>query len=338
MESDFLQTEELIVTGEHEANTGAWKKLGKRLGLTVKIWPHTHLPNAPSDNPYSVGLNIDALLPLITAKTRLVAFTAASNILGSAVDVEAVTKAIREEAKKKGARKVEVSVDCVAYAPHRQIDVKKWDVDYAVFSYYKVYGPHNACLYVRDRSLESSLKPLTHHFLPVEGKAYQLQPGGPGYELVYACTAVLPYFLSLSSTPSPSTEENVKAALNDAFTRIEEHEHKLIEPLLAYLRSKKDRGVLIVGDEQNAANRVPTISFVVHGQKPLSSKEVVSHFDKMGDVGIRWGHFYAYTLCANLHPPLPTIDDGVVRISLVHYNTVEEVQKIIDGLEKVLGA
>lgn len=304
----------------------------------VKIWPHTRLPNAPADNPYAVGLNIDALLPLITSKTRLIAFTATSNILGSVVDVEAVTKAIRAEAEKKGARKVEVSVDCVAYAPHRKIDVKKWDVDYAVFSYYKVYGPHTSCLYVRDRCLETTLKPLTHHFLPVQGKAYMLQPGGPGYELVYACTAVLPYLLSLSSTPSPSTEENVKGALDDAFTRIEDQERKLIEPLLAYLRSKKGRGVLIVGDEENSANRVPTISFVVRGENPMASKQVVDHFDKLGNVGIRWGHFYAYTLCASLDPPLPSVDDSVVRISLVHYNTLEEVQKIINGLEEVLGA
>jgi selenocysteine lyase/cysteine desulfurase len=79
------------------------------------------------------------LLPLITSKTRAVAFTATSNILGSVVDVEAVVKAIRTEAERKGARKIEISVDLVAYAPHRKIDVKKWDVDYAVFSYYKVH-------------------------------------------------------------------------------------------------------------------------------------------------------------------------------------------------------
>jgi selenocysteine lyase/cysteine desulfurase len=149
-----------------------------------------------------------------------------------------------------------------------------------------VYGPHTACLYVRSKSLEVSLKPLTHHFLPVDGKAYQLQPGGPGYELVYATTAVLPYFLSLSSNPSPSTNSNVKAALDDAFARIEAHEHDLIEPLLAYLRSKKERGVLIVGDEQNSPSRVPTISFVVKGDRPISSKQLVSYFDKLGGVSV----------------------------------------------------
>lgn len=81
---------------------------------------------------------METLLPLITTNTRIVALTAASNILGTIVDVEGVVKAIREDAAAKGNKKLEVCVDCVAYAPHRRMDVKKWDVDYAVFSYYKV--------------------------------------------------------------------------------------------------------------------------------------------------------------------------------------------------------
>ena len=75
---------------------------------------------------------------MITAKTRIVAFTAASNILGSVVPIKDITAAIRETAKERGAPKVEISIDCVAYAPHRQIDVQDWDIDYCVFSVYKV--------------------------------------------------------------------------------------------------------------------------------------------------------------------------------------------------------
>lgn len=154
-----------------------------------------------------------------------------------------------------------------------------------------------SCLYVRSECLKNSLKPLTHHFLTVDGTSYMLQPGCPGYELPYGCTGVLPYLLSLSSTPSPSTEANVKGALDEAFIKIENHEHELIDPLLAYLRSKKSRGVLIVGDEEDTPSRVPTISFVVRGDKPIPSKEVVSYFDKLGGVS-------SLTKCLN---NLPTI-------------------------------
>ena len=119
------------------ASVGPWKKLAARRGLVLKNWPHTVSPLTPN-NPYGVELAIDTLLPLITSKTRLIAYTACSNILGTIVDVENVVKAIRAEAKKHGARKVEVCIDCVAYAPHRRIDVRAWDVEYAYFSYYKV--------------------------------------------------------------------------------------------------------------------------------------------------------------------------------------------------------
>lgn len=91
-----------------------------------------------ADNPYSLSLKVEELLPLVTSKTRIVAFTACSNILGSIVPVADVISALRKDAKSKGASKLEVSVDCVAYSPHRLIDVQAWDVDFAVFSFYKV--------------------------------------------------------------------------------------------------------------------------------------------------------------------------------------------------------
>lgn len=117
------------------ANVGPWKKLAARRGCVVKNWLAT--PTS-SNNPYAVTLKIEDLLPLITSKTRIVAFTACSNILGSIISVKEVVKAVRASATQKGAKKVEISVDCVAYAPHRYIDVQDWDVDFCVFSFYKV--------------------------------------------------------------------------------------------------------------------------------------------------------------------------------------------------------
>lgn len=159
IDADILDGEEIIVTGEHEgtlayrllssipeetelilsptANGGPWKKLAKRRGLTVKLWHATQIAEFPN-NPYAVALQVDTLLPLITAKTRLIAFTGCSNLLGSVVPVKAVTAAARAKAKELGVRKLEVSIDCVAYAPHRRVDVQDWDVDYCIFSLYKV--------------------------------------------------------------------------------------------------------------------------------------------------------------------------------------------------------
>lgn len=117
-------------------NVGPWKKLAAKRGLTIKTWHST--PTDPK-NPYSVALKLEELAPLLSAKTRIVAFTAASNVLGGVVDVPAVTALVKKMVlQEKGGRKVETIVDCVAYAPHRRIDVQAWDVDYMVFSYYKV--------------------------------------------------------------------------------------------------------------------------------------------------------------------------------------------------------
>ncbi|KAH8088987.1 PLP-dependent transferase [Cristinia sonorae] len=324
LEADVVEGEEIIVTGEHEANAGPWKRLASRRGLTIKVWNATPSPKTPN-NPYSVSLHLETLLPLITSKTRLVAFTACSNILGSIVPVKKVIAAIKAKAREVGARKVETSVDCVAYAPHRRIDVQDWGVDYCFFSVYKVYGAHLSVLYTRAECIKSSLSSLTHHFLSYDNSSLKLQPGGTGYELVYSTTAVPEYLKSLSSA----------GTLEAGFELIAQHEQTLIRPLLTYLKSKESRGVRIVGEESADPSRVPTVSFVVVGPQKKSSKEIVRTFDQAGNIGIRYGHFYAYTLIEGLEPKID-LADAIVRISLVHYNTVEEVEKIIELLDLAL--
>lgn len=178
--------------------------------------------------------------------------------------------------------------------------------------------------------------------------SYKLQPGGPGYELPYCTTAVVPYLQSLS----PSGD------LDEAFALIAAHEQALLAPLLGYLTSPeaRARGVCVVGNEKVDMSRVPTVSFVVAGDRKMASKDLVAVFDKKGNVscmltnllsvnfvndngvpqmGIRYGHFYAYTLVDSLQPKID-LGDGVVRISLVHYNTVEEVQTLVKILKEVL--
>ncbi|KZT34619.1 PLP-dependent transferase [Sistotremastrum suecicum HHB10207 ss-3] len=348
IDKDILDGEEIIITGEHESNVGPWKKLvAARKNIEMKIWPHTPISDS-SSNPYAVALQIDALLPLITSKTRLIAFPAASNLLGADGHVKEVIAKAREVAKERGARKLEFIVDCVAYTPHRLINVKDWDVDYAFFSYYKLYGPHVATMYVRQAALQGSLSSLAHHFLPVAGKAYMLQPGGPGYESVYAITGVLPYLLSLSdSKPSIAFDEatatitntsEITSALVEAYQKIAKHETEvLVTPLIKYLRSKYEQGVRIVGDDAFPVNpgRFPTISFVVVGTKEPAGDKIVKYLDATEKIGIRNGHMYAYTLVESLKPAID-LDDGVVRVSFIHYNTAEEVEIFIEELDRAI--
>ncbi|KAJ6578653.1 pyridoxal phosphate-dependent transferase [Mycena vulgaris] len=322
LEGSIKEGDEFIITGEHEANCGPWKKLAARCGAVIKYWHST--PTSPN-NPYSLSLKVEELLPLVSAKTRIVAFPATSNLLGSVVPVQEITKAVRAEAAAKGASKVEISIDCVAYAPHRRMDVVAWDIDFCVFSFYKVYAPHISALYVRAAALQGSVSSLAHHFLHAED-SYKLQPGGPGYEIPYGTTSVIPYLLSL-------TPANDLAASFDA---IAVHETKLVSALLGYLTAPEQvaRGLRVVGVEEISTSRVPTISFVVVGDRPMRSKDVVKVFDQRGGIGIRYGHFYAYTLAGQLPPPVDK-EEGVVRVSLVHYNTLEEVEKIIGIFKEI---
>jgi selenocysteine lyase/cysteine desulfurase len=114
----------------------------------------------------------------------------------------------------------------------------------------------------------------------VDSKPGKVQPGGPGYELVYGSTGVLPYLLSLT----PSND------LTATFEAIAAHEQTLIEPLLSYLTdpAQEAKGVRVVGEEKAGLSRVPTISFVVVGEKPIKSKDIVKVFDLKDGVSL-WG-------------------------------------------------
>jgi selenocysteine lyase/cysteine desulfurase len=289
----------ILMDGEHEANNGTWKKLAERTGAVLKYWYPTQV--SPSVNPCAIFHQVEELLPLITSRTRIVAFSGCSNILGSAVPIKEISRSVRDRAKAQGANKLQISVDCVAYAPHRRIDVQDWDIDFCMLSFYKVYGPHAAALYAR----------------PVKN----YPRSSVAHELVYGTTGILPYLLSLT----PYND------LKSSFDAIARHEHSLLEPLLAFLThpDQRKKGLMIVGEETASTSRVPTVSFVVQG---VESKEIVKMVNRRGGVGIRW---YNYSCTSASGHPLP-VQSGVARISLVHYNTVEEVYKIIEILRETL--
>ncbi|KIO34167.1 hypothetical protein M407DRAFT_17074 [Tulasnella calospora MUT 4182] len=337
MEPQINEGDEFIVSfADHETNIGPWVRLASRAKATLVPWQAR--PVSPNDNPFHVELSLDDLKDLITSKTRIVAFTACSNVLGAWTHPKEIAALVRKVGRERGTKKVEICVDCVGYAPHRRIDVRDWDVDFAFFSYYKFYGPHVAALYSRRSSLDNSLTSLSHYFLKDEEK---LEPGGCGYEVPYGTTGVLPYLLSLAGSVGVGDRSEIEL-LDEAFRRIAAHEEDLMKPIIGFLLSEeaKKAGVRIVGPESaNVQVRAPTISFVVVGQdgktKRLQSKDVVAEFDSQGGIGIRYGYFYSHRL---LSRPDFGIDpnDGVVRVSLLHYNTIEEVQKIVEILKRLL--
>lgn len=292
----------------HEANVGPWKKLAS-LGLELRWWEM-------DANTFECPLS--DLENLLSDRTALVAFPHVSNLLGDIVDIERVTSLAHEA----GAR---VVVDGVAYAPHRAIDVSAWNVDWYAYSTYKVYGPHMAALWGR-RDAIAELPGPNHFFIPDEELPYKFEVGGASHEGCAGILGLRAYLATLVGEADPRTLDRL--AIERAFDFMTACELPLQARLIEYLRSRDD--VRIIGPTANGDSRVGTISFV-HNSK--SSAEITAAVDRSG-IGIRHGHMYAYHLCeaAGLEP-----EDGVVRTSLVHYNTMEEIERLIEVFDAVLG-
>jgi cysteine desulfurase family protein (TIGR01976 family) len=300
MREQIAAGDEIIVTTcDHESNIGPWRRLAAERSAVIKEW---------RIDAGTLRLEAHDLETLLSDRTRLVCFTQASNVLGNLHDVAALTRVVhaRKDAK--------VCVDGVAYAPHRKIDVAAWDVDYYAFSFYKVYGPHLAMLYGKRAHLDA-LPCIHHDFIGRDIVPYKLQPGNVCFELCHGLGGIYDYFDSLGGAAR-------------AFDAIGAHEERLAARLLDFLRDA--RGVRIHGDpSSDRARRVPTISFSIESRH---SRDVVEAID-LEHIGIRWGDFYARRLIDELGL---RAQGGVVRVSMVHYNTLAEVDRLVDALGKVL--
>lgn len=303
--------DEIIVTRmDHESNIGPWAALEER-GVTIRFWEFDR---------DRLALELNTLDRLMTARTRLVAVTQVSNIFGEIVPIDAITQMVH-------ARGAQIAVDGVAYAPHRAVDVQASDVDYFVCSLYKIFGPHYAVLFGKHDHLVA-LSNQNHFFVPDDRIPYKFQAGGPNYELSHGAAGIADYLVALGDRSGAPVGSSRRASIEAAFGAIATHEAGLAARLLDFLKAR--RGVRVVGPATaDPATRVPTISFLVDGR---DAREIVRDVDRL-HIGIKYGDFHSRRLveALGLDPA-----SGVVRVSLVHYNTIEEVDRLIGGLERIL--
>jgi cysteine desulfurase family protein (TIGR01976 family) len=309
MQSQLVVGDEIIVTvSDHESNIGPWDRL-QAAGVTLKIWPL---------NTETLTLELSDLAPLMSERTKLVCVTHVSNILGS-------VNPVREIADFVHARGAKICVDAVAYAPHRAVDVQAFDADYYVFSLYKTYGPHYALMYGKyDLLLE--LDTLYHYFYGKDKVPGKLEPGNPNYELAYATCGIVDYLATLGEKAGETGSRRRK--IEAAFTAITTQENALTERLLTYLRSRND--CRIVGQTVNRNDaRVPTIAFRIDGRE---AGELCKAMDAE-KIAMRFGDFHSRRLAEYLGL---TDHGGMLRVSMVHYNTVEEVDRFTAALDRIL--
>ncbi|GAB4374402.1 MAG: cysteine desulfurase-like protein [Elainellaceae cyanobacterium] len=304
--------DEVIVTNsDHEANVSPWVDL-KRQGMVVKTWQL---------NPETLEFDLSDLEALLTPRTRLVALTHASNILGTINPIRAIADLVH-------AHNALLCVDGVGYAAHRLVDVQALDVDFYAFSFYKTYGPHYAAMYGKREHL-LSIPGINHYFIGENEIPYKFQPGNVNYELSYGMLGLCDYLSALAQHHNQTAiGQDLRQQMQQAFDLITTHEAMIGDRLLRYLTSKSQ--VRIIGHSNaDQTKRVPTISFVVDGLDSATIPLLVDPYQ----IGIRYGDFYAKRLIADLGL---VNQNGVVRVSMVHYNTLEEVDRLIECFERVL--
>ena len=301
--------DEVIVTNQdHEANIGAWRRL-KDHGAIIKEWQL---------NPDNAELEIEKLKSLLSNKTKIVAVTHCSNIVGSINDLKSIGQLVHEN-------NAYIVADGVSYAPHGFPDVKDLNVDFYAFSLYKTYGPHLGLLYGKKKILDQ-LPNQNHEFL--NGNVpYTLNPGGPNHEELSSLIGIYEYFNGLYHHHFPEQKNTIRSKIEKINDLIEVHEKNIANPLLEYINSRDD--INLIGRQKiENRNRTPTIAFTIND---ISSKSVSKKLVKNG-IATRNDNFYAWRCLKTLGID---IDDGVIRTSMVHYNTKQDVDKLINALEKI---
>jgi len=302
--------DEVIVTNQdHEANIGAWRKLGEE-GLTIKEWKL---------NPSNGELEINKLEKLLSSKTKIVAVTHCSNIVGSFNNLKKITELAHQY-------KAYIVADGVSYAPHGFPDVKDLNIDFYAFSLYKTYGPHLALLYGKKEILEQ-LPNQNHKFLDGD-VPYTLNPGGPNHEELACLIGISEYFENLYNHHFKKDKLSKKEKIQKVNNLISDHEEKIGNKLLEFMETKKQ--IKLIGKKRiNNKNRAPTISFTIEG---ITSKKVSELLVNEG-IATRNDNFYAWRCLEALG--IDT-NDGVIRTSMVHYNNFNEVEKLIKVLIKIV--
>ncbi|MBX3583679.1 MAG: cysteine desulfurase-like protein [Rhizobiaceae bacterium] len=301
--------DEIIVTDmDHDANIATWLALEAQ-GAKLLWWRMREDGN----------LHVEDLKPLLGPRTRLVACTVTAHAIGSIVDVGSVARMAH-------AAGAEVFLDCVHYGPHGLIDVQAWGADYLVCSGYKNFSPHIGFLWGRFDLLKR-LPTFREDFIPDE-PPYKVEAGTFIYENVAGMDAAVRYLEAIGRNFAPANNRTRRENLAAGMDAIRQYELVLAGAMMKVL---KDCGATIYGvaDEARLAERVPTFCFTIGKLSPQAVVEEMA----ARDIGIRDGHMYAPRLMNRLNL---SMDSGAIRVSLVHYNTLDEVRRFEEALKTVI--
>ena len=302
----LLPGDEIVVTHlDHDANISPWLHVAEDRGCLVR-WLDFDVEDCT--------LRLDQLDRLLGPRTRLVAVGYASNAVGT---INPVAEIVRR-AHQAGAL---CFVDAVQFAPHGPIDVQALDCDFLAVSSYKCFGPHLGALYGKLEHL-SSLR--AYKVRP----ASNLPPGkfetGTGlHENIAGTLGALDYLAWLGGGSQPA-----RTSLVGGMEFIRSFEVPLTRGLLDRLETVPGLRVWGLTDRVRIAERVPTVSFTIDGWSP---RAVAEHLGAQG-IHVWDGNFYALAVTERL---ALESHGGLVRVGLVHYNTLEELDRLEEALRSL---
>ena len=296
--------DEVVVTSlDHDANVSPWTLAAADAGATVRTWEFRR---------DDCTLQLADLEPLLDERTRLVAFTHASNAVGTIPDVAGAIRLVRAKAPR-----ALVFIDAVHYTPHNPVDVRALDCDFLACSAYKFCGPHLGILYGKYEHLDGL---QAYKVRPSSAKPPgKWETGTQSFESIAGLRATLHY---LASVVGAGTD------VRDAMARIREYELGLSRAFLDGAPTVPGLKIHGLIDPARAGERTPTFGVTLEG---WNARDVAA---RLGEQGIFvWdGHFYAVGVVDRLG-----LGDkgGLVRIGFAHYNTHEEVVRVLDALKEL---
>ncbi len=291
---------------EHDANFSPWRLAAEDAGVTVRY---------VDINPDDCTLVLDDYAKLLNERTRLVAVGCASNAAGTINPVKQICAWARDV----GAMSF---LDAVHYAPHDLIDVTDWDCDFLICSAYKFFGPHVGIMYGR-RELLETLQPYKLRPSP-DDLPGRWMTGTQNFECICGVRAAIDYIADIGRLAGKTSDR--REALRQAFTLIRSYERTLLDQLLDGLAEIPGIKVWGITAESERDQRFPTVSITREGIDATSlAKQLAAEGIFVWD-----GNYYALPLTERIGVE----PEGMVRIGLAHYNTSEEVARLLEILRK----
>ncbi len=307
---DLKPGDEIVVTTlDHDGNVAPWRAL-EDIGIVIRQ------VDIREDD---CTLNMDDLRSKINSRTKLVAAGYASNAVGTINPVAEIVRLAHEAGTL-------AFIDAVHYAPHGSIDVHALDCDFLACSPYKFFGPHMGCIYGK-RELLLRYRPYKVRPAP----AYLPDRWETGTQILAGLAGVpagVAYLADLGRHSHAAAPENRRAALLSAYRVIRQHEMALAKRMIAGLLDIPGVRFYGISDPARFEERCPTVAVRVKDLTPLACAKF------LGDRGIfTWdGNYYALNLTERLGVEKT---GGLLRIGLVHYNTAEEVDRLLDAMREL---